>query len=75
MIHMREENFHRLLDEFPVRFGVCKAVAKEMRQLLFPLDENGQIFFGVDSSPEAVNNLYDGFIASFDRAIALERTK
>ncbi|KAF2218786.1 serine/threonine-protein kinase Sgk2 [Elsinoe ampelina] len=68
MDDMREENFHIYLDEFPPRFTYFKQVAEAMRGILFPV-HNGQLWTGTDGSLAVTNQVYDGIIAAFQRAI------
>ncbi|KND86276.1 hypothetical protein TOPH_09086 [Tolypocladium ophioglossoides CBS 100239] len=73
-IDMDKENFRSILEEFTPEFHSLKPLAETLRQILFPL-EDGAIWTGTDSSPEAVNVLYDGIIGAFDEAITFESRK
>ncbi|KAH8729164.1 FunK1 protein kinase [Ilyonectria robusta] len=70
-LDMDQNSFRNILEEFPLEFHSLKPLAECLRQILFPL-RNGVVWTGTDSSPEAVDKLYDGMIRAFEEAIASE---
>jgi len=70
-LDMDQDSFQNILKEFTPEFHSLKPLAESLRQILFPL-QNGVIWTGTDSSPEAVDRLYDGMICAFEEAIASE---
>lgn len=69
---MTDTNFGRILAEFNPEHQLLKPVAETMRQLLFPIKDEA-IWTGTDSSPKAVNELYDGIIGAFEVAISQQK--
>ncbi|CRL22818.1 Tyrosine-protein kinase, active site [Penicillium camemberti] len=69
---MTDTNFGRILAEFNPEHQLLKPVAENMRQLLFPIKDEA-IWTGTDSSPKAVNELYDGIIDAFEVAISQQK--
>jgi hypothetical protein len=59
----------KILSEFSKDFEHLKGLAKELRDLLFPIRE-GELFTGTDLGQAGVNRLYDEVIDAFDRSIA-----
>lgn len=60
--------FTELLEELPPVFDCVKPLCKEIRGVLFPVFEDGQLFKGTPSGPP--EDLYDRIIGAFDKAIA-----
>lgn len=70
-LDMEQNDFQTILEEFNPEFHSLKPLAESLRQILFPL-RAGVIWTGTDSSPEAVEEPYDGMIGAFEEAIASE---
>jgi hypothetical protein len=70
-LDMDQDGFQTILGEFTPEFHSLKPLAEGLRQVLFPL-RAGVIWTGTDSSPEAVDKLYDGMIQAFEEVIASE---
>lgn len=70
-LDMGQDSFQNILTEFTPEFHSLKPLAESLRQILFPL-EDGVIWTGTHSSPEAIDKLYDGMIHAFEGAIASE---
>ncbi|KAI5923465.1 FunK1 protein kinase [Camillea tinctor] len=68
-LDMDHNGFQTILGEFTPEFHSVKPLAESLRQILFPL-RDGVIWTGTDSSPEAVDKLYDGMICAFEEAIS-----
>ncbi|RMZ83204.1 hypothetical protein DV738_g1305, partial [Chaetothyriales sp. CBS 135597] len=68
------KGFHTILSEFSPEFHSLKPLAESLRRVLFSNHEDGvnRICTGTDSSPEAVDKLYNGMVHAFDAAIASE---
>lgn len=64
---MSRENFPLLLDEWDGQFESCKTLAWTLRHLLF--GDEDELFWGTDTSKNATDALYDGFLEAFDQAI------
>ena len=60
-----------ILSEFPLQFHSMKPLAEDLRRILFPV-QDGELWTGTDSSPAAINTLYDGIIGAFEVAILRE---
>lgn len=73
-LDMGQDSFQDILTEFTPEFYSLKSLAESLRQMLFPL-EDGVIWTGTHSSPEAIAKLYDGMIHAFEGAIASEGGK
>ncbi|KAI0098049.1 FunK1 protein kinase [Nemania sp. FL0031] len=74
-LDMDQNGFETILGEFPPEFHSVKPLAESLRQILFPLRDD-VIWTGTDSSPEAVDKLYDGMVCAFKEAIAsIDRNK
>ncbi|KAI1392937.1 FunK1 protein kinase [Hypoxylon trugodes] len=67
-LDMNQNGFQTILREFTPEFHSVKPLTKSLRQILFPLRAS-VIWTGTDSSPEAINKLYDGMIYAFEEAI------
>ncbi|KAI1110334.1 FunK1 protein kinase [Nemania sp. NC0429] len=70
-LDMDQDGFQTILGEFPPEFDSLKPLAENLRQVIFPL-RAGVIWTGTDSSPEAVDKLYDGMIRAFEDVITSE---
>lgn len=66
---MSPEGFLRILGEFSTEFKPLRGLARELRQLLFPI-RDGYLFTGSDMDQDGINRLYDGIIDAFNRSIA-----
>jgi len=66
---MNPDGFLRILNEFSKEFEHLEGLAKELRELLFPI-RDGELFTGTDMDQDGVNRLYDGMIDAFNRSIA-----
>ena len=60
--------FKELLGELPAAFDHVKPLCREIRGILFPLLEDGELFKG--TRPDPPEKLYDLIIGAFDSAIA-----
>ncbi|OBT47644.1 hypothetical protein VE00_02916 [Pseudogymnoascus sp. WSF 3629] len=70
-IDMRPDGFPQFLEEFSVEFKHLEGLARELKELVFPL-RGGEIFMGTDMDQSDVNRLYNGMIDAFNRSIASE---
>ncbi|KLU92188.1 hypothetical protein MAPG_11134 [Magnaporthiopsis poae ATCC 64411] len=70
MSDMQEDGFASILDEFPREFDSLRSVAGSMQQVLFAPDVDGSLWTGTDSSPAAVDKLYDGMIGVLESGIS-----
>lgn len=70
-IDMGQDRFRNILTEFTPEFYSLQSLAESLRQILFPL-EDGVIWTGTYTTPEAIDKLYDGMIDAFERSIASE---
>lgn len=68
-VDMSPEGFSRILGEFSTQFKPLKGLARELRQLLFPI-RDGYLFTGSEMDQDGINRLYDGMIDAFNRSIA-----
>ena len=66
---MNPDGVLRILNEFSKEFEHLEGLAKELRELLFPI-QDGELFTGTDMDQDGVNRLYDGMIDAFNRSIA-----
>lgn len=70
-LDMDQGCFQAILEEFAPEFSSLKPLTETLCQVLFPL-RAGVIWTGTDSSPEAMDQLYDGMIRAFEEAITSE---
>ncbi|KAI1172842.1 FunK1 protein kinase [Nemania sp. FL0916] len=73
-LDMDRNNFQDLLTEFPPGLDSLKPLAENLRQILFPI-RDGAIWTKTDSSPDAVDKLYDEMLNAFGNFIASEEGK
>ena len=66
---MEEEGFQKVLEEFSPEFESLKGLAKNLRDILFPV-KDGNIWTWTDMSPKATNKLYDDMIGAFEDVLA-----
>ncbi|KAL5354469.1 hypothetical protein ACLOAV_000558 [Pseudogymnoascus australis] len=64
--HMDKNGFEDIIAEFALRFENLKALARELRNVLFPI-RDGAIFTGTFRDNDI---MYDGMIEAFNKAIA-----
>jgi len=60
-----------ILSEFLPQFHSLKLLAEDLRQILFPV-QDGELWTGTEGSSAAINDIYDGIVAAFERAILRE---
>jgi hypothetical protein len=69
---MDHDHFANLvLSEFPPQFHSLKPLAEEFRRILFPIVD-GKVWTGTYGQAAVINNIYDGIIAAFEKAIVSE---
>ncbi|KAK5629960.1 hypothetical protein RRF57_005675 [Xylaria bambusicola] len=68
-LDMKQDDFERILEEFPLDFSPLKPLARDLRQILFPL-RDGVLWTGTDDSPEGTARLYDEITQAFEEIIA-----
>ncbi len=68
-VDMSPQGFETVLGEFLPEFEHVKGLAREFRQLLFPVHNEG-IWIGSERDQEGVDRLYDGMIDAFNWAIS-----
>lgn len=73
-IDTQPDGFLRILAEFSAEFKHLKGLARELKELLFPL-RGGEIFTGTDLDQGDINRLYDGMIDIFNRSITCRAHK
>lgn len=61
----------RIVSEFTPEFQWLGLLAERLREILFPVDEDGEILTGTDMTEQGTNGLYDAVIGAFEDA-ALE---
>ncbi|KAK4445308.1 hypothetical protein QBC34DRAFT_472521 [Podospora aff. communis PSN243] len=64
---MRPEGFEGILGEFSSDFASLQGLARELHALIFPV-RDGEIFTGIETDQVAVQKLYNGIAAAFDRS-------
>ena len=64
--HMDKGEFEDIIAEFPADSESCKGLARELRDILFPI-VNRALFTGIYDEPET---MYKPMIEAFDQAIA-----
>lgn len=65
---MDQNNFEKILEEFPPEFQTLKHVAGILRQILFPL-RDGVLWTGTEGAPESIDKLYNDTIQALEEAI------
>lgn len=70
-LDMDQDGFQTISGEFPSEFHALKPLAENLRQVLFPL-QAGVIWTETDSSPGAIDKLYDEMIRAFEEVITSE---
>lgn len=70
---MGKKNFTDILDEFPEGHETLKPLAEDLRDILFPMEGDDEIFIGTDHAAE--NRIYNGIIGAFEWAILQERRR
>jgi hypothetical protein len=63
---MDKNGFENIITEFAPKFGSLKQLARELRNVLFPI-RDGAIFTGTFRDNDI---MYDGMIEAFNRAIS-----
>lgn len=70
---MSRQNFALLLAEWDQDFKVCKELAWALWRLLFK--DGDELFWGTDTSKEATDALYDGFLGHLTRQVLIIKAK
>lgn len=60
--------------EFTLEFQRLRPLAERLREILFPVNEEGEILIGTDITEQGTNALYDTVIGVFEDA-ALEHAR
>jgi len=72
LFDMSLDGFQSILGEFNAKYHSLKPLAEKLREILFPLRDDGAIWTATDLSHDGTDKLYDGIIGAFEDAIVSE---